>query len=64
MNKINDAWNLYFYVNTRNVIAFQEYSPKQLLSLVNCVAYNNNKTKQKLDAIINELSTIKISIRK
>jgi len=33
-----------------------EYSNKQLVALVNSVAYNNNKTKQKLNNIINDLS--------
>ena len=33
-----------------------EYSPKQLMALVNCVAYSNNKTKQKLNSLINDLS--------
>lgn len=32
-----------------------EYTNKQLVALVNSVAYNNNKTKQKLNNIINDL---------
>jgi hypothetical protein len=52
-------------INFKTFLAlFQEYTPKQLLALINCVAYNNNKTKQKLNAIINEISTIKISLIK
>ena len=54
---------IYHFRLSRRLL-FQEYSPKQLHSLVSCVAYNNNKTKQKLDAIINEIAAIKISIRK
>jgi len=33
-----------------------EYSPKQLIALVSSVAYSNNKTKQKLNSLINEFS--------
>jgi len=34
----------------------QEYSPHQLRALVTSVAYSNNKTKQKLNNLINDLS--------
>ena len=34
----------------------QEYSSQQLRALVAAVSYNNNKTKQKLNSLINDLS--------
>ncbi len=34
----------------------QVYTPKQLAALINCVAYSNNKTKQRLNSLISELS--------
>eukprot|EP00095_Tigriopus_kingsejongensis_P008145 snap_masked-scaffold196_size269943-processed-gene-1.9 protein:Tk08145 transcript:snap_masked-scaffold196_size269943-processed-gene-1.9-mRNA-1 annotation:"coiled-coil domain-containing protein 132" len=34
-----------------------EYTPKQLVALVNCVAYSNNRTKQKLNNLISDLGT-------
>lgn len=37
-------------------LLFQEYSPNQLKSLINSVAYSNNKTKQKLNQMVTELS--------
>ena len=33
-----------------------EYSAAQLVALVNSVAYSNNKTRQKLNALISDLS--------
>ncbi len=33
-----------------------EYTAAQLVALVNSVAYSNNKTRQKLNALINDLS--------
>jgi len=33
-----------------------EYSPKQLISLVSSVAYSNNKTRQKLNKLISDVS--------
>ncbi|XP_059085290.1 syndetin-like isoform X2 [Tigriopus californicus] len=34
-----------------------EYTPKQMVALVNCVAYSNNRTKQKLNNMISDLGT-------
>lgn len=39
-----------------NCLILQEYTAKQLVSLVNCVAYSNNKTRQKLNSLISDLS--------
>lgn len=38
------------------VAFFQEYTDKQLVALVDSVAYSNNKTKQKLNNLISDLS--------
>lgn len=38
------------------VKAHQEYSAGQLVALVNSVAYSNNKTRQKLNNLVNDLS--------
>ena len=34
----------------------QEYTAKQMVSLVNSVAYSNNRTRQKLNSLISDLS--------
>ena len=34
----------------------QEYTSKQLVCLINSVAYSNNKTKQKLNQMVHEIS--------
>lgn len=34
-----------------------EYTSKQMVALVNCVAYSNNRTKQKLNNLISDLGT-------
>lgn len=46
------------FLNMIYLFALQEYSSKQLLSLVCCACQNNKKTRQRLSGVIEEMERL------